>query len=72
MFLERVLTETLEVIGPVGRNIVKTAAFALRGSTWRFLASGCEVIMVFEFVVAKAFGFRADHLAVLSPLIAPT
>jgi hypothetical protein len=28
--------------------------------------------MVFELVVAKAFGLRTDHLAVLSPLIAPT
>lgn len=28
--------------------------------------------MVFELVIAKAFGLRTDHLAVLSPLIAPT
>lgn len=72
VFLERVLTETLEVIGPVRWNVVKATALALGGSAGRLLASGCEVIMVFELVVAETFGLRTDHLAVLSPLIPPT
>jgi hypothetical protein len=72
VLLEGVLAETLEVIGAVGGDIVEAAALALGGSAGRLLASGGEVVMIFKLVVAEALGLRANHLAVLPPLIAPT
>lgn len=71
VLLERVLAEALEVIGAVRGNIVETSALALGCRTRRFFASGCKVVVVLELVIAEALCLRTDHLAILSPLVAP-
>ena len=71
MLFEWVLAQAFEVISSMWGNIVKGLALALGGSTRRFLAIWREIVMVFELVVAEAFGLRADHLAVLTLLVTP-
>jgi hypothetical protein len=65
------LAEAFEIVGSVGRNIIKGFALALGSRAWRFLSVGSEVIMIFEFMVAKTFGFRANHLTILPLFIPP-
>lgn len=55
----------------MGRNIVEAAAFAFGSIAGCLLASWSQIVVVLEFVVAKTFGFRTHHLAVLSSLVAP-
>ena len=71
VFLEGMLAEALEIVCAVGGDVVEASALAIGGCAWRLLAFGGEVAMVLEFVVTETFGFGADHLAVLSPLVAP-
>lgn len=72
VLFEGVLAETFEIVGAMGRNIVKTSAFALRGLTGDLLTLRVQVLMIFEFMVAEAFGFWTDHLALLPFGIHPT
>lgn len=65
------LAEALEVIGAVGGYIVEASTFALRCRTWRFPASGRQVVVVLELVIAETLCLGTDHLAILSPLVAP-
>ena len=65
------LTQALEVVGSVGRNVVETAALALWSLAGCPLAFGVEVLVVLEFVVAEALGLRTYHLALTSSPVAP-
>jgi hypothetical protein len=65
------LAEAFKIVSSVGGNIVESFTFTFRTLAWRFLSSRIHIAVVFELVVAKAFGFRAYHFAILPSFIAP-
>lgn len=71
VFFVGMFAEALEVVGSVGRNVVEALALALGGFAEGRRSLGVEVLMFFEAVVAEAFGFGADHLALHSFFVAP-
>ena len=71
MLLEGVLAETLEIIGTVGRNVFETLTPAFGSAARSPFPSRIQIVMIFEFMVAEAFSFWSDHLALLSLSIPP-
>ncbi len=71
VLLEGVLAETLEIIGTVGRNVFETLAPAFGSAARSPFPRGIQIVMIFEFMVAEAFSFWSDHLALLSLSIPP-
>jgi hypothetical protein len=65
------LAQAFKIISSMGGNVVKSFTFAFSTRAWRFLSSRIHIAVVFELVVAKAFGFRAYHLAILPSFITP-
>ena len=65
------LAQTLEIIRAVRRNIFKSFAFASFGVAQSFTIDWVEMFVLFESVVAEAFGFWADHFALVSFRIFP-
>ena len=65
------LAEALEIVGPVRWYVVKTFALAFRCLTWSLFRIVIEIIVVFELVIAEAFGLRTNHFALLTLPVAP-
>ena len=72
VFFEWMFAETFEVICSMWRNIIKTSAFAFRCSIWCFFWLCIQVIVVFEFMIAKTFRLWTYHFAINPFGISPT
>lgn len=70
MLFVGVLTEALEVVGAVGRDVVERLARAFRGARDQVGGGGGGVVL-FEAVAAETLGLRADHLAIITFGVSP-
>lgn len=71
MFFEWMFAKTLKIISSMGWNIIKTFTFTLLSFAWGFLCIIIKVVVIFEFVIAKAFCLWAYHLALLALNVPP-
>jgi len=65
------LTQTLEIICTMGRNVLEGFALAPFGITQGLAIDWVQVFMLLESVVAEAFSLWANHFAFIALRIFP-